>query len=72
MHMRVWLSAVLLVMGVSGCSREEPAQEQTGSLPEDNVFSDQVKALEKAEGVQQTLDEAATRTRESVERQERP
>lgn len=67
-----WMLAGLLTAGMGGCSREEPAQDQTGQLPADNVFSDQVEALDKAEDVQKTLDSAAVRTRESVERQERP
>ena len=77
MRMRGWMPVVLLAVVMNGCSREEPAQEQsgpeqTGELPEDNVFRDQVKTLEKAQDVQKTLDAGAARTRESVERQERP
>lgn len=66
------------LLALTGCSREEQdAQEHAsdtpaehGQLPEDNVFSDQVKALEKAEGVQQTLDDATAKQREEIERQE--
>jgi hypothetical protein len=32
-------------------------------VPDDNVFKDQVRALEKAEDVQKTLNEAAARQR---------
>ncbi|HEY9198452.1 MAG TPA: hypothetical protein VIR60_03725 [Gammaproteobacteria bacterium] len=69
--------AGLLMAGMGGCSREEPAEDlsdqaQSDQLPADNVFSDQVEALDKAKDVQNTLDSAAVRTRESVERQERP
>lgn len=71
MHRHIGLSAVVLAVGLTACSREEPAQDQTGGLAEGSVYGDQVKALDKARDVQQTLDEAATRTRESVERQER-
>jgi hypothetical protein len=70
------LAGALLATG--GCSREgqeteesasEPVPERSG-LPEDNVLSDQVKTLDKAEGVQQTLDDAAAKQREEIERQE--
>lgn len=77
MHACNWLVAAALVAVLGGCSREDAATEQaeeqrTGGLPADNVFSDQVRSLEKAQDVQSTLDNAAARTRESVERQERP
>lgn len=72
-----WMVVGLLLVGMGGCSREEPGQDQTGQeqsdpLPADNVFSEQTGALDKAKDVQNTLDGAAVRTRESVERQERP
>ncbi len=72
MRMRVGMSVLLLAGALQACSREEPAQEQTGQLPEDTVFSGQVQALEKAQDVQNTLDQGQARLRESVERQERP
>ncbi|MBI5039871.1 MAG: hypothetical protein HZB57_01255 [Gammaproteobacteria bacterium] len=69
------LAVLAAVLTAAGCSREEQQQDtqstaQRGQLPEDNVFSDQVKALDKAEGVQQTLDAAAAKQREEIERQE--
>ena len=72
MRMCGGMPAILLAVALGGCSREEPAQEQAGRLPEDTVFSGQVQALEKAKDVQNTLDQGAARMRESVERQERP
>ena len=77
MHACNWLVVAALAAVLGGCSREDAATEQseeqpTGGLPADNVFSDQVRSLEKAQDVQTTLDNAAARTRESVERQERP
>jgi len=74
-----WLIISLVVpVAIVGCSQEgQDAQKQmsdtatVGSgVPEDNVFSDQVKALEKAEGVQQTLDDAAAAQREEIDRHE--
>lgn len=77
MHARGWRVAVVLTAVLGGCSQDDaalnqPEEQPTGALPADNVFSDQVRALDKAQGVQTTLDNAAIRTRESVERQERP
>jgi hypothetical protein len=70
-----WLSALMLVALLGGCSKQDDdtssVPQQQGRLPDDNVFSDQVKALEKAEGVQQTLDAAAAKQREDIEKQER-
>lgn len=79
MRKQSWLIISLVVpLAIAGCSQEgQDAQEQmrdtaaVGSgVPEDNVFSDQVKTLQKAEGVQQTLDDAAATQREEIERQE--
>ena len=79
MRKQSWLIISLIVpLAIVGYSREgQDAQEQghdsaavSSGVPEDNVFSDQVKALEKAEGVQQTLDDAAAAQREEIERQE--
>jgi hypothetical protein len=61
-----------MVLTLSACSPDEPAQERQGALPEDNVFSDQVKTLQRAKDVQQTLDAAVARQRDEIERQERP
>lgn len=75
MKQAYWLSALMLVALLGGCSKQDDdtssTPQQQGRLPDDNVFSDQVKALEKAEGVQQTLDAAAAKQREDIERQER-
>ena len=76
-----WIVTLLAALLISGCSREDAddAQEheeesakptQGSGLPQDNVFSDQVKTLEKAKGVQQTLDDATAKQREEIERQE--
>lgn len=62
----------LMALTISACSPDEPTQERKGALPEDNVFSDQVKTLQRAKDVQQTLDAAVARQRDEIERQERP
>lgn len=71
-----WLRplACLAVLVLAGCSAQDeaPAEPRSGSrVSDDNVFSDQVRALEKAEDVSRTLDEAAARQREQVERDSR-
>ncbi|MCA1805254.1 MAG: hypothetical protein LC646_07940 [Xanthomonadaceae bacterium] len=71
-HAARGLIAGLMALMVSACSPDDPAQERNGALPEDNVFSDQVKTLQRAKDVQQTLDAAAARQREEIERQEQP
>lgn len=77
MQIRGGILIALLAASVGGCSREDaeqvsPAAERADGVPADNVFSGQVKSLDKAQDVQKTLDAATARTRESVERQERP
>jgi hypothetical protein len=68
------LLACIAVLALAGCGKqgEPPPEPQGGSrIPDDNVFKDQVRALEKAEDVGKTLDAAAARQREQVERDSR-
>ncbi|WJW75885.1 hypothetical protein QVG61_02005 [Thiohalobacter sp. IOR34] len=53
--------------GTAGEDEARPASR----LPADNVFSGQVRALEKAEGLEQTLREAEQRQRRQIEQQTR-
>lgn len=69
-HYAKRLLAGLMALTISACSPDEPAQERNGALPEDNVYSDQVKTLQRAKDVQQTLDAAVARQRDDIERQE--
>lgn len=75
MYKAYGLAAFIIVALLGGCSEPDnetsSAPQQQGRLPDDNVFSDQVKTLEKAETVQQTLDAAAAKQREDIEKQER-
>jgi hypothetical protein len=62
----------ILAFSLSSCSeQDEPAANTPTSsrVPDDNVFKDQVRALEKAEDVQKTLNEATARQREMIEKQ---
>jgi ABC-type uncharacterized transport system auxiliary subunit len=70
----VGLVICLLAFSLIGCSEQnEPAANAPTSsrVPDDNVFKDQVRALEKAENAQKTLNEAAARQREAIEEQAR-
>lgn len=72
------LCAVLLTL--TGCSRDDSTEEsanapvtrgENGSrVPDDNIFSEQVKALEKAETVEKTMDDALAKQREALEKQQ--
>jgi ABC-type uncharacterized transport system auxiliary subunit len=62
----------ILVFSLTGCDQQdEPATNAaTGSrVPDDNVFKHQVRALEKAEDAQKTLNDAAMRQRTLIEEQ---
>jgi hypothetical protein len=77
MEIRCTVAVLLLMASLGGCSRQDdpteiPQPETESRLPESNVFSDQARALAKAQRVERTLDAAATSRRESFERQERP
>jgi hypothetical protein len=72
---RATLAAIgLLVVTLTACGEaDRPAADAvSGSrVPDDNVFKDQVHALEKAEQVQNTVNEAAARRRAVIEEQSR-
>ena len=62
------LAAVLLAVG--GCSgKSEPAKSQGGldSVPDSNVFKGDVKALQKAQGVQQTIMDEDAKRRQTLD-----
>ena len=70
----IGLVICILAFSLSGCGeQDEPAANAPTSsrVPDDNVFKDKVGALEKAEDVQKTLNEAAARQREVIEEQAR-
>jgi hypothetical protein len=74
MYRLIGLVICIFAFSLSGCSeQDEPAPNTPTSsrVPDDNVFKDQVRALEKAEDVQKTLNEAAARQREVIEEQAR-
>ncbi|MDT8386771.1 MAG: hypothetical protein RQ736_04615 [Thiogranum sp.] len=70
MYRLAGLVICIFAFALSSCSeQDEPTADPATSsrVPDDNVFKDQVRALEKAEDVQNTLDEAAARQREAIE-----
>ena len=68
------VTTIFLAFSLSGCSGQDEPPDNTSTnsrVSDDNVFKDQVRALEKAEDVQDTLNEAASRQREAIEEQGR-
>jgi hypothetical protein len=62
----VWLALV------PGCSDGEPDAAQSARqsrVPDDHVFSDQVRALEKAKAVENMLLQGAERRRQAIDEQ---
>lgn len=64
----------IALLALAGCGTQDDASTESpdGSrIPDDNVFKDQVRVLEKAEDVSGTLDAAAARQREQIDRDSR-
>lgn len=59
------LALVLCAMALAACS--DPAPPATGEAPVEHVLEDQVKALDKARGVQDTLDQALKERTQQLE-----
>lgn len=55
------LGAALAVLP-AGCSKSEPPRDTAGQT----IFQGQIRALDKAKGVQQTLDAADRRERKAI------
>jgi hypothetical protein len=66
-RMSLWLPAVL---AVCGCSAGDDQASQPPPV-DHTVFKDQVRALDKAKGVEQTLQDAAQRQRRQIDEQAR-
>jgi len=62
------MTASLAVLFILGCSSGESSAPPP---PQKTVFDPLTQQLERARGVQQTVDQNAQRTREAVENQER-
>jgi len=61
-----WLA---LVSGCSGGGSDTAEPPRQSRVPDDNVFSDQVKALERAEAVENILLQGAERRRQAIDQQ---
>jgi hypothetical protein len=74
---RVTTTAVLLLAAVAGCTKinSEAAQEQVDKAQHEakhnpnSVFSTQLKAIDKAKGVEQTLMRSAAHREQEIDRQ---
>lgn len=63
-----WLA---LVSGCSGGGSDTAEPPHQSRVPDDNVFSDQVKALERAQAVENILLQGAERRRQAIDQQTR-
>lgn len=75
--MRIYPLALAMILGavVCGCSKTDKSADLSAPPPEQKtktVFDPQLQALEKAKGVEGTLQQESQRLRESVDKQEDP
>ncbi len=79
--MQKWLWVLCTVLlSLAGCSREESTDASANEpvtrgangsrVADDNIFSEKVKALEKAEAVEKAMDDAQGKQREALEQQQ--
>jgi hypothetical protein len=61
-----WLA---LVSGCSGGGSDTAEPPRPSRVPDDNVFSDQVKALERAQAVEKIMLQGAERRRQAIDQQ---
>jgi hypothetical protein len=61
---------LLVALSLAACARQAD-EPKTASDPHDHVWSTQTRALEKARGVEQTVQDSAARQREAADAQER-
>lgn len=59
----------IVIVFIVACSNENE-RIQEGELSEDNIFKGYVDTLDKAKGVEQTIQDATQRQRENFENQE--
>jgi hypothetical protein len=64
------LPAVVLVVAGCGAS-DEPAQPEEPAAPRETVFDPLTSTIDRAEGVQQTVDEQAAEQRRRIEQASR-
>jgi hypothetical protein len=74
MQARAWL--VLIVVAAAGCETSEPpvepqAAEEADEEDRESVFDPWVETIDRARGVQQTIDDAAAERRRQIEEAER-
>ena len=62
--MKVFISLVLLLL-VTGCGKQEA--QPPSSKPQKTLIDDQLKVLDKAKGVEDTVLEGAERKRKAIE-----
>ncbi|MHB8471398.1 MAG: hypothetical protein ACYDC8_00845 [Gammaproteobacteria bacterium] len=69
----VCLWPVVISIGLGACSKSsEPPPEPPKLRPDQTIFKDQVRALDKAKSVEDTLQQDAQHTRDAIDQQEAP
>jgi hypothetical protein len=64
-------TAIVLAIGLAACGDSaEPAAERAESAPRETVFDPLVGTIDRARGVQQTIDERAAEQRRRIEQDE--
>lgn len=70
--MKLKICALLGALAVAGCtSSEPPTEEPTDVARSETVFDPLVGTVDRARGVQQTLDDGAAERRRRIEEEER-
>lgn len=65
-----WVAGMISLAVLGGCSKtEEEKTAASAPLPKDNVFSDQVQALEKAKAAEQALTDVAAKQQHAIDEQ---
>lgn len=73
MRSTIALHPLLIALSLSACSKSSaPPPEQPSMQPDQTLFKDQVRALEKAKTVDQTIQQDAQHTRDAIEQQAAP
>ncbi len=63
---------VLLGVALSGCSKSPEPPQQPTLQPDQTIFKDQLRTLDRAKSVEGTLQQGAQHTQDELDKQEAP